>query len=483
MKPAGVAPDKPFVIVGQEGQKQVIVAVNRHAQHEGIKPGMPLTHARAVVPHVAVAPAQPAEDAKALTRLATACLRFSPLVSVSAPDSVWIDATGVAHLFGGEQQMLTRIERLLRRSGLTARVAIAPTPGAAWAWSHYGRARIILSHTTDDLDPLPITALRLSSDVAHGLWRVGIKSIGALKALPRTTIPVRFGKDVLRRLDQAVGRAAESIDAILPPRARRRDLSFAEPISTAEDIRRVAASLVNGLCVDLETQQEGACKFDLVFTRIDGSTQAMRIGTARGSRDPRHILRLFGEHFDTIDPGFGIETAELTAWRVTALFPTQTAAEGGDQANHDLAVLVDVLANRTGAQNVYRVEPVATHIPERAVRNIDPIAAPTEAPGAWPTAWPRPLHLFAPPEPVEVTALMPDYPPAQFSWRGRMRKVRIADGPERIFGEWWQRAGEATESRDYFRVEDENGERYWLFRDGRMTADRNYRWYLHGLFP
>lgn len=472
---------RPFVIIGQDGQKQILTAVNSAAGAEGLAPGMPLTHARAIVPQVQTAPAQPLEDAKALHALAVACLRFSPWVSVGGADGVWIDATGVAHLFGGEQAMVVRIAKILARNGLSARVAMASTPGAAWALSHYAEAPVVVSHGKEDLDPLPVMALRVGADVARSLWRVGIKTIGALKAIPRSTLPLRFGKELVLRLDQALGHRAEAIDCMVPPEARRREIAFAEPISTAEDIRRTAAKLVHELCRDLEAKQEGARKLDLVFRRADNTLQALRIGTGRPSRDPKHLLKLLAEHMDTVAPGFGIDGASLTAWKTAPLSPTQTDSEGAGAAHDgDLAMLTDHLANRLGPRSVYCLIPAATHIPERAQKYAAPTAEPSS--DGWPASLPRPVRLFSPPEPVEVMSLLPDHPPARFFWRGILRKVRCADGPERVCGEWWLNRDEVTETRDYFRVEDEQGGRYWLFRDNRLTRNQSHLWFLHGIF-
>lgn len=475
------SPEVAFVLIGQDGQKQILTAVNRAAAAEGLAPGMPLTHARAVVPEVKTALAQPIEDAKALQALAGACLRFSPWVAPAGKDGIWIDATGVAHLFGGEDKMVARIARILARNGLYARVAMAATPGAAWALARYARSRVRVSSCEGDLDALPVAALRVGDDVARSLWRVGIKTIGALKAIPRATLPLRFGKELVLRLDQALGHASESIDCMTPPETRRQDIAFAEPISTADDIRRTAAKLVFDLCGDLELKQEGAHKLDLIFTRADNTRQVIRIGTGRPSRDSKHLLNLLAEHMDTVAPGFGIDGAALIAWKTAPLFPTQTDSEGSG-VNHvaDLAMLTDLLANRLGERTVYRLAPVETHIPERVQVCAAPVGQPPS--DGWPASLPRPVRLFSPPESVEVMALLPDHPPARFFWRGLLRKVRCADGPERVCGEWWLNRDEIHETRDYFRVEDEDGGRYWLFRDSRMTPNQRHLWFLHGIF-
>lgn len=454
--------------------------MNRAAEAEGFAPGMSLTHARAILPAVGTAHAAPLDDAKDLQILATACFRFSPFVAPCGSDGVWIDATGAAHLFGGEAKMTARIARALSAHGLTARVAMAATPGAAWALARYGRSPVSVSCAAGDLDPLPVMALRVDAGTARSLWRVGIKTIAALKAIPRATLPLRFGKLLVTRLDQALGHSAEAIDCMVPQEARRRERAFAEPISTAADIRRCTEKLVHGLCRDLEQRQEGARKLDLVFLRTDNTHQVIRIGAGRPTRDPKHLLKLFAEHMDTVAPGFGIDKVTLTAWKCAPLFPTQTDSEGGGALAGELAQLTDHLANRLGDGSVYRLAPAATHVPERAQTLTAPAGdMPTDG---WPASLPRPVRLFSPPEPVEVLALLPDHPPARFVWRGLLHKVRCADGPERVCGEWWLNRNEVTETRDYFRVEGEDGARYWLFRDNRLAPNQSHLWFLHGVF-
>ena len=463
-----------------ESRQHTVLALNEAAAEHGILPGMPVAHARAIFPNLRVAPAQSAEDARVLRKLAAWCMRFSPFVAPCAPNGLWIDATGCAHLFGGEAAMVKKIAARFARYQLTARVAMAQTPGAAWAWAHFGEERCIVATAPGELNPLPITALRISPEAADGLWRVGVKTIADMRKLPRKTIPLRYGIDTLKRLDQALGFQPESIDALLPPAAKQCVLSFAEPIAAVEDLQRTTQKLVCDLCMDLEKTQEGARKLDLVFLRADGTPQIIRIGTSRVSRDPVHLAKLLLEKLDTVDPGFGIERATLIAWRVSSLFPRQmdTQVSAADEA-HDLGELIDLIGNRIGARNVYRVAPVESDIPERA---MDHVAPTTEIDTTWPAHLPRPVRLLSPPELIDVLALLPDYPPAQFAWRGETRKVRCADGPERIFGEWWRGEKEVGEIRDYFRVEDESGERFWLFRNRQMSPEPTYRWYLHGVF-
>ena len=478
-------PDKPFVIAVREGQQHSVVAVNAAAAARGIAPGMAVSRARVIQPGVKVEPARPQEDARALDRLAVRALRYSPLVAPCPPDGLWIDATGVARLFGGEGAMVSGIARRLRAVGLAARTAMAGNPAAAWAWSHYGQGDPVLTPSAEHcaLENLALPALRLPQSTVLALRHVGLKTIGDLRRIPRATIPMRFGADVLRRLDQAFGIASEAITPILPPTAKQRHLNFAEPTATPEDLRRTIVLLTDGLCRDLEESQEGALRLDLVFARVDKQMQAIRIAAARPSRDARHLTKLLTEKLPTVDPGFGIEAATLTAWRVSTLQPIQLETDGrAAAAEQGLGELIDRLVNRLGARNVFRIRPVASDIPERAAVPANPMAPQSVQNHDWPRNLTRPVRLFSPPEPVTVIALLPDYPPAKFRWRDETHTVRIADGPERIFGEWWNSPREVGEVRDYFRVENDRGERYWLFRAGGTGDSRDDRWYLHGAF-
>jgi len=480
LAPDSAPPDKAFVIANLEDRRHTVVAVNAVAATSGLTPGMTLAHARAVYPDLTVLPAHPVEDARALDRLASWCLRYSPLTAPCPSDSIWIDATGAAHLFGGEEQMLEKIRTALVRHSLSMRAAMAQTPGAAWALAHFGPQQLTVSHSPGDLAGLPVTSLRVNIEIARALWRVGIKTVADVRRMPRATLPRRFGKDLLIRLDQALGHAPEAIEAVLPPRAKRKRIAFPEPIATHEDLKRAITLLTPPLCVDLEHTQEGARRLDLLFTRTDNRIAAIRIALARPSRNPAHFAKLLTDKIETVDPGFGIESATLTAWRVETLLPRQMDCENSlAESTADLTDLIDSLMNQVGARNVYRIASCATDIPERAARPSNP-TRPSLA--AWPQNLPRPVQLLTPPEPVEVVAMLPDHPPARFIWRNDVRKIKHADGPERVYGEWWHDRRDLAEVRDYFRVEDEQGERFWLYRDARLTADHTYRWYLHGVF-
>jgi protein ImuB len=291
---------------------------------------------------------------------------------------------------------------------------------------------------------------------------------------------------VLNRLDQALGRAEEALAYRRPPSPWFARLAFAEPISALEDLERVTCDITAKLCGRLEAEGRGARRFHLAFHRLDGRAQGLSVGLSQAGRDAVRLSKLFRPKLEQVDPGFGIEVATLAAEGVETLAGRQIRldADAAVAAQDGIVPLVDRLANRLGEGRVWKAVPVESHVPERAVRPAPPLAA-TSARG-WDPEIPRPLRLFRRPEPLEaVMALTPDDPPRQFQWRGRLHRVRHAEGPERIGQEWWRGLIEDARTdrvRDYYRVEDQAGGRFWIYRSGLYVAGTQARWWLHGLF-
>lgn len=516
----------PLVTVRDEGGRCILVAVDAAAAAAGLRPGLPLADARALAPGLDVRPADPIGEAETLARLAEWCGRYSPWTAVETAEErvggvmgagIWLDVTGCAHLFGGEAALLDDLLRRLRRLGYAARAALADTPGAAWALARFGRVggdggggdvptAMPVTVTSGGglvlapgamraaLAPLSVAALRLAPAVVEGLDRLGLRRVADLYPLPRATLTRRFGSALGLRLDQALGHVAEPISPRPPAAAHHARLTFAEPVAHADGLAEGLRRLTAALCDSLAAAALGARRLELVLYRVDGSLGRTGIGTSRPTRDPAALRRLLLERLEGFDPGFGIEAMALATPETEALPPRQPALAGRvtDDSSDDagLAPLIDRLGNRLGFDRILRFVPRESHLPERAVAPA-PALAPKAA-AAWRTApradLPRPVRLLARPEPVEAMALLPDHPPALFRWRARLHRVARAAGPERIAPEWWRRLGESAEpldgagkdrARDYFQVEDAEGRRFWLYREG---AGGTGRWYLHGLF-
>ena len=436
-----------------------------------------------MVPGLAVVEGDPDGEAQALAAAAYWCLRYAPMTASDAPDGIWIDATGCAHLFGGEQAMLADLVAHFARAGIFARTAIADTPGAAWAMARHGEAAVSVVASGGEaaaLAPLPVAALRLPEGLPAVLRRLGLERIGQLDLPMRAPLTLRFGRALMQRLDQAMGRVAEPIMPVIPPDTISHRLAFADPIFTPEAFGNVIRRLTEAVCGKLERAGEGARRLDLLFELVDGSVRAIRIGTARPARAPAHLAGMLAERLEDLDPGPGVEAMRLVVQLAEPLGYVQAGSDLIDGANSDVAVLVDRLINRLGSERVFRAAPVESDVPERSVCLVPPLAPPEAR--SWPENLPRPIRLFDPPVPVEAISLLPDQPPVQFVWRQVRHRVRHADGPERVFGEWWRRANEVWAVRDYFAVEDEAGGRFWLYRqgDGVDPATGGLKWFLHG---
>jgi protein ImuB len=423
-------------------------------------------------------------DALALERIALwALTQYSPVVTVDAPDGIIMDTDGADHLQGGEEPMVSAIANRFRSRGLTARVAIADTWGAAHACARaISRETVIVprGEVARAVERLPISLLRIPANVVSDLRTLGFRTIGELAATPRAPLILRFGPELGRRLDQTYGRLSDPIDPIRSPELIEVSRSFAEPIGAAETINKYVGRLVAELVSELQKKGLGIRRTDLVIDKVDGTRQAIRAGAAKPARDVIWLTKLFRDRTEKIEPGFGIERLSLVAIMSEPLEEAQKVSSLVEEDTQDITPLIDIFGNR--GQRVYRVAAVASDVPERSVQRIG--AASVEETATWPARWPRPVRLLPHPEVIEVMALMPDHPPVAFTWRGKRRRVARADGPERVFGEWWKRDGEYLAVRDYFSVEDEAGERFWIYRsgDGVDGETGSHQWFVHGIF-
>jgi protein ImuB len=476
---------RPFVLIARIGQREVVTAACPVALELGLRPGMAAAHARALVTDLDLRAADPEGDRVLLDRLALHAVgRWTPTASPSGGDGLWLDLTGTTHLFGGEMRFCLRLLGFLRRLGFTATIAVAGSPGAAHALArHAGAAITVLppGAETRAIAGLPLAALRLPPDALIAAARFGLERVADLYPMPRGPLARRLGMATVKRLDQARGTLPEPIVPVVPfetPQAERRML---EPIVTVEAIERVIGDLVDDLVAELQARGFGLRAAVLTCHRIDGDAQRIGLGTARATRDARHLKRMFAMRIERIEPALGIEAMTLTAPRVEDLVPEALdVGLGGERHAPDLAPLIDQLAGRAGEGALFRVGARQSDVPERAVRRTGALASPT----GWPS-WKRPVRLLRRPEMLtRVVALLPDHPPRRFVWRGATYRVVAGDGPERIHGEWWRNTREMWAVRDYFRVETDAGERFWLFRrgDGVEAPTGDLSWYLHGLF-
>ncbi len=487
--------EAPLVVVDKVKNALRLVALDARARALGLETGLALADARARIPDLAVAETAPAKDAALLAQIGDWCDRFTPIVAVDLPDGVVLDITGCAHLAGGEAALIAKIIGDLERSGIGALGAIAGTPDAARALARFGAGGIVVPPGGDAraMRPLPVVALALPTETAAALVRMGLKRIGDLMDRPRAPLAARFGTSLLAALDRTTG----ALDAPISPRrivplclAERR---FAEPITESDDILAVLAELAASLSETLEERGEGGRHFEASFFRVDGAVRRLEIATARATREAKPLARLFADKLDTLaeplESGFGFDIIRLGALVTEPLSPAQGRLDGARDAQEDVARLIDRLSVRFGPERVLRFEARDTHIPERTQRFVPALSTPRKQTTAWEGerdagAPPRrPMSLFNPPQPIEAVAEVPDGPPLRFRWRRVLHRVVTAEGPERIAPEWWRSEG-VQPTRDYYRIEDALGRRFWVFRAGLYGRETGApRWFLHGLFP
>jgi protein ImuB len=560
---ASAVPDEvPFALVGPATHGLRLIAVSAAAHAAGLHRGQKLADARAALPALLTAPAAPDADRCALERLAVWCGRYGPARNIDGDDGLWIDVTGVSHLFAGETGLVADLAARLSAAGITARLGLADTFAAAWGLARYGphvatqpwtiappgaAARDAPAARTRLLLDLPVAALRLDAETTLLLRRLGLTRVGQLEAIARTSLARRFetapgkgrgrgGKSagssrpasrsavaaahaaaaaVLTRLDELFGRKSEPQRPLIEPPRRAVARTFSEPLISPAGIEAAVTALVSDLAAALDAAHEGARRVCLMLYRVDATTAALTFGTSSASRDPIHLKSLMDERLGDLDLGFGVDMMVLEACEVEPLALAQVALDRAGDADiaERMGRLVDRLANRLGPARVLRQRAQASHIPERAQRLMPvlagarlsgPVAEPDAVKarktgafdGAVPSAnlrtAPRPAFLLPRPEPATVLAEVPEGPPVRFTWRRVRRQIVRAEGPERIAPEWWRpftaapgTREELVRPRDYYRVEDEHGARYWLFRDGLYGADDEPppRWFVHGVFP
>lgn len=512
--------DRPFALVltTSDGERrQTLHAVNAPAVRGGLSAGLALADARAVLPGLATRTAELAADRAALRRLAVWAGRYGPRRHVDGEDGLWIDVSGVAHLFGGERQLTEDCVGRLASAGVTARLGLADTHGAAHALARHATsprrpaAIAPAGGSAAALASLPVEALRLDAPAVRLLHRLGLRAIGQLYDLPRAALERRFrdgtrtgaaaasatAARLVARLDAALGVSAEPKRPLAEPPEHRVPLLFAEPLLTAEGVEAAAATALARLATLLDAAGVGARRVRLLLFRADGSMATVAAGTSAPSRDGAHLLGLVRERLAAVDAGFGIDAVVAEAVRVEAVaHVTGTLADRlAETRCGDASRLFDVLAARLGPGRVGRLVPVASHWPERAERLVPLLDGSGEAGlASWPaigTRAPRPFLVFPAPEPIAVVAEVPDGPPARFTWRRLSHRVVKSEGPERIEPEWWRAIAAppprlAARARDYYRVEDERGGRFWLFREGLYERPAEGEpaptWYLHGLY-
>jgi protein ImuB len=482
-------PGQAFALVESGAKGLRLVACDELALSLGLRPGQRLADARAQVPDLATTLHEPEKDAATLLRLAYWCERWSPWVALHQPDGLIIDVTGVAHLFGGEASLLADIAAHFHRLGFHLRSAIAGTIGSAWAFARFESSHAIAvpqSEEHERLGKLPVEALRLERDTLITLKRLGLKTIGSLYSIPRSELARRFhgntqASHVLLRLDQCLGETDEPLSPLASPPLFSVRHALIEPLIANEGLLALLDRLAGQLCRRLEREGRGAIRIILKLYRTDASRIVVPADFSSPSNDPLHFARLLRPKLEKIDLGFGIDAMSLEAKKTAVIEPHEGGfMEPETQFTYDFAELADRLMNRHEEARIATLEPAERHLPEWAEKLKSPTLNPSSAA---PSTSIRPLTLLEPPEKVDVMAEVPDGPPVRFKWRRVSHRILRMEGPERIASEWWRESEKIRRPRDYYVVEDEQGRRFWLFREGIYGEPHSPSpvWFIHGL--
>lgn len=496
----GLDDTRPCLTIAKQNNALKISALNNAAARIGIEIGQPLTNAQAICPDVQVFDEDKIADAKLLADIAGWCDRFTPLVALDPPHGLLLDISGCAHLFGNEAELLSTLSDALHKRGFIVNAAVAGTPACARTLSRAARSCVIApGDEANAISDLPVFALGADDFITSGLRRAGLKTIGDVARRAPHEITARFGATFTRLLEEALGQSDAPISPRKPPPDFSAEKRFSEPVATDGVIASVLCDLADKLTNVMGRHGKGARQLEASFFRTDGVVRTIAVETGRPATRPAMINRLFHERLDAIldplDPGFGFDLIRLSARNVEIAVQEQRDFNKRTQDNDDVAALVDRISARIGSRHVVVQLPCDTHIPEHAERSA---SAQHHIDTAMIANWPlsiigepplRPLHLFNPPEQVSAFATAPDGPPRRFTWRRVVHKAARVEGPERISMEWWQHLG-ATLTRDYFRIEDEEGLRFWIYRDGLFGSeliDKNGdpvepKWFIHGVF-
>ncbi len=472
---------KPFVLASPDHGRMVITEANDLARAEDVVDGMVVADARAIIPSLHVLDDPPGLTEKLLKSIAVWCIRYTNIVAIDPPNGIIMDVMGCAHLWGGELNYIREINLHFKNRGYQVRATMADTIGAAWAVAHYGNTNPIVEPGMQyhELLGLPPSALRLENATVERLHKLGLHQIQHFITMPRAALRRRFGKALLLNLDRALGNKDEPILPIFPIEPWRERLPCLEPIVTATGIEIALQRLLETLCIKLQKEEIGIRKAVFTSFRVDGKEEKIEIGTHRASYNRSHLFKLFENKICTIEPALGIELFMIEAVRTERCSPRQENLWDSTTGLQDsgLSELLDRLTNRFGSSPIRRFLPAEHHLPEYSYKESTELREiPTTT---WMVDRPRPLQLLSRPQSIEVAAPIPDYPPMHFRYLGKLHIIKKADGPERIEQEWWIQDGPL---RDYYAVEDEKGQRFWLFRSGHYREDKTPQWFIHGFF-
>ncbi len=472
--------DQPFALVAKEHNKQIIITLSYAAKKSGLHAGMSLADSRILVNDLQAFPYTAQRQQELLKSMGEWLIRYTPHVALDSPDGIVLEVSGCTHLWESETLYLQEIKERLKRAGYHVAMTIADTIAAGWAITHYGKNQVVKEgEQMQAILALPPVALRLEESLLQRLAKLGFYTIDSFIRIAPSTLRRRFGDALNIRIGQILGHRREAFLAISEPQPYQERLQCLSPIQTAKGIEIAIQNLLDTLCLRLQKEDLGIRNAQLKCYRLDGKLQQISIGTNQPSIYIPHLFKLFELKIKQIEPDLGIELFIMEAITVETLSKQQEALWSAEEKANltEVGELLDRIGIKAGKNAIMRYLPQDRHWPENSVKAVNDLQQLPEI--EWPTHKPRPTSLLNQPALIKVSAPIPDYPPMTFIYQGKMHRIVKADGPERIEREWWLDSGE---HRDYYYVEDENGQRYWLFRLGHYNTALNDKWFIHGFF-
>lgn len=436
---------------------------NACARAQGVRTGMSLSAATALVPDLIYRPRDPQIETAALEQLATWAGQFTSAVSLQPPNGLVLEIEGSLNLFGGIRRIIAAVKRGCAEMGHAVSLACAPTISAAWLLARAHTEKIIVGKIAirDALSPLPIAALDCDARRLDAFASIGIQLVGELLALPRDGVAQRFGQPILDQLDRALGVMPEARTFFTVPARFQSSLEFPAPVSNAEALLFATKRLLTQLAGFLAARSGGIERFTVIQLHEDVAPTEIQVHLATPTRELDRFVILMRERFASTAlaapvQGIRIEANEILALAgsVPSLFP-ETIKESGDCHR-----LIERLQARLGPDAVQGLSPSAEYRPELSWLTTQPGA---RAKGD--QALPRPLWLLEVPELLREVGSKPHY---------RNEPLMVIAGPEIIESGWWN----GDIKRDYFVAQTPAQSTYWIFRDRRQPC----AWYLHGIF-
>ena len=473
--------DAAFVLAKPDHGRMIITEVSAVAKTKGIYAGMIVSDAKVIYPALEIIDDIAGLNEKLLKNIAEWCIRYSPIVAVDLPNGIILDATGCTHLWHGEEGYLKDIINKLKSFGYNIRAAMADTIGTGWAVSRYGKVKAIIEtgEQQQALMPLPPVALRIESEINKKLQKLGLTEIGSFMNMQPSALRRRFGADFLLRLNQALGTKEEYIQSVIPLAEYSERLPCLELIQTKTGIEIALQQLLEKLCGRLVKDGKGLREVNFIAFRIDNKIEKISVTTNHASNNAKHIVTLLEHKIEKIEPALGIEVFILEATKVEKVVSIQQTfwTTNGSLESREIAELLDNIENKFGNNIINRYFPDEHHSPERSLKNV--VSLKEKPVIEWRKDILRPANILPVPQPIKVTAPIPDYPPMNFQFNNKLHKVVKADACERIEPEWWIEGGS---HRDYYIVENEEGKRYWLYRLGHYNEEEKPQWFMHGVF-